>query len=91
MPLVFWGSYLVKLAVVALVLGALYALGRKFRDSTYFARRGRAVRVLESSMLSPHAALHIVRVGTRYFLIGHAAGAVTHLAELTAAEVSEVS
>ncbi|MBV9333316.1 MAG: FliO/MopB family protein, partial [Candidatus Eremiobacteraeota bacterium] len=46
------------------------------------ARRGRRVDVLESAMLSQHAALHVVRVDARYFLIGSAAAGVTRLAEL---------
>ncbi len=87
MPLSFWVSYLVRLAVVALVLIALYFTARRLRQTRLFARSGCSLGLLESMMLSQHAALHVVRVGTRYFLIGTATGAVTALAEIEEAEV----
>jgi flagellar biogenesis protein FliO len=83
MPVAFWGAYAVRLAILALVLGALYLLARRLRDTKLFARRGRRVDVLESAMLSQHAALHLVRVDARYFLIGSAAAGVTRIAELS--------
>jgi|SRR5579862_3357679 len=83
MPLAFWGAYAVRLAIVALILGALYFLARRLRDTKIFARHGRRVDVLESAMLSQQAALHLVRVDARYFLIGSAAAAVTRIAELS--------
>lgn len=82
MPLAFWGAYALRLAIVALILGALYIVARRLRDTKLFARRGRRVDVLESAMLSQQAALHLVRVDARYFLIGSAAAGVTRIAEL---------
>ncbi len=81
MPLAFWGGYVVRLAVAALVIGALYIVARRLRDTRVFGRRSRRVEVLESAMLSQHAALHLVRVDARYFLIGSAAAGVTRIAE----------
>ncbi|HEY1867211.1 MAG TPA: flagellar biosynthetic protein FliO [Candidatus Cybelea sp.] len=82
MPLAFWGTYAVRLAILALVLCAMYAVARCLRDTKLFARHGRRVDVLESAMLSQQAALHLVRVDARYFLIGSAAAGVTPIAEL---------
>lgn len=81
MPLPFWGAYAVRLAVAALVFCALYVIARRLRKAR-FARHGRRVDVLESAMLSQHAALHLVRVDARYFLIGSAAAGVTRIAEI---------
>lgn len=82
MPPSFWGAYAVRLAIVALVLFAFYAVARCFRNAHPFGRRGRRLDVLESTMLSQHAALHLVRVDARYFLIGSAAAGVSRIAEL---------
>ncbi|MFZ0031751.1 MAG: flagellar biosynthetic protein FliO [Candidatus Cybelea sp.] len=82
MPSSFWPLYVEKLAIVALVLSALYWAARRLRQTRLFAPSGRSVNVLESTMLSQHAALHVVSVGSRRFLIGSAAGGVTRLAEL---------
>jgi flagellar biogenesis protein FliO len=82
MPSTFWPLYIEKLAIVALVLAALYLAARRLRQTRLFAPSGRVLNVLESTMLSQHAALHVVSVGSRCFLIGSAAGGVTRLAEL---------
>lgn len=82
MPPAFWGAYAVRLAIAALVLCALYVVARHLRDRHAFGRRGRRVDVVESTMLSQHAALHLVRVDARYFLIGSAAAGVTRIAEV---------
>jgi flagellar biogenesis protein FliO len=82
MPIAFWGAYAERLAILALVLCAFYFVVRRLRDTKLFARHGRRVDVLESTMLSQHAALHLVRVDARYFLIGSAAAGVTNITEL---------
>jgi flagellar biosynthetic protein FliO len=82
-PAGFWAAYAERLATVAVVLATLYAAARALRRLRFFARTDRWLNVVESTMLSQHAALHVVRVGTRYFLIGSASGSVTRLAELT--------
>jgi flagellar biogenesis protein FliO len=79
----FWANYFERLAVVALVLVSLYFLARKLRAMRLFTRAGRRLNVVESAMLSPHAALHIVRVGCRYFLVGTGSGGVTRIAEIS--------
>lgn len=77
---VFWTAYFERLLVVAVVLIVLAFVARKLRESRFFARRGRRLNVIESIALSPNAALHIVRAGTRCFLIG--SGGVRRLAEI---------
>jgi flagellar biogenesis protein FliO len=78
----FWTAYVARLAILALVLVVLYVVARKLQSAKLFIRSGRRLQLLESAMLSQHAALHLVRAGKRYFLIGSAAGGVTRLAEL---------
>jgi flagellar biosynthetic protein FliO len=83
MPWAFWGAYLEKLVVLALILAGLYLVARKLRDARGLGGRQNHLRVLESTMLCQHAALHIVRIGERFFLIGSSAGGVRALAELS--------
>jgi len=87
MPLSFWAGYFEKLAIVALSLTALYLLARKLRHAQFHSRDGRSVSLLETTMLSQHAALHVVRAGSRHFLIGSSAGGVSRIAELSSAQV----
>lgn len=87
MPPSFWMAYAVRLAVVAVMLAALYVIARKVRETKLFARGGRCLELLESVMVSQHAAIHVVRAGARYFLIGTSAERVTRLAELTESEL----
>lgn len=83
----FWVGYLLKLAIVALALGALYVIGRGLRQARLFAPSNRCLRVIESVMLTPHAAVCVLRVGMRYFMLGAGSAGVAMLAELTAADI----
>ncbi len=83
----FWAAYLEKLAIVALALVALYVAALRLGQTRLFARSGRCVRVLESMPLSQQTSLYVVRVGSRYFLIGSATGGIWALAELAEAEL----
>lgn len=88
MPWSFWEAYAVKLLILGAVLGALYALARKLKGARLFSRRTeRYVTVVESTMLSPHAAVHLLRVGTRYLLIGGGNAGLFKLAEFSAGEL----
>jgi flagellar biogenesis protein FliO len=91
MPWSFWAGYLEKFAVLGLALAALYFIAYGLRQTRLFARSGRCLTLLESIALSQHAALHVVRVGSRYFLIGSAAGGVRSIAELAEGEVGVVA
>jgi flagellar biogenesis protein FliO len=81
-------AYAVRLGVVAVMLAALYVIARKLRGMKLFARAGRCLELLESVMISQHVALHVVRVGARYFLIGTSTERVSRLAELAESELT---
>ena len=83
-----WPQYFSALLVVALMLGGLYAVVRGLaRGRMIASSERRLVTVLESTPLSQHSSLHVVKVGTRYYLIGGGNGTVGTLSELDPAEV----
>lgn len=84
----FWLQYLLALVVVALMLGGLYAVVRGLARGRILASADRRlVSVLESTVLSQHAAVHVVKAGTKYLLLGASNGGVTTLGELPAEDV----
>lgn len=75
-------------ALVGLLLFALVYLGRLFQRGRMVTPRGRRlVTTIESTALAQNVAVHIVRVGDKYFLVGGGTGGVALLAELPAAEI----
>lgn len=87
MPLSFWGAYLVKLGILGALLFGLYAIAHRLRVA--FVRSGRRyVEVVETTMLSQHAAVHLLRVGASYLLVGGGAAGLSKLAEFSASELS---
>ena len=84
----FWFNYFLALTIVALMLGGLYIIVRGLARGRVFASANRRmVTVLESTMLSQHVSVHVVKVGGRYLLIGGSNGSVSTLAELPPDEV----
>lgn len=84
----FWLSYALALLVVALLLGGLYLVVRGLaRGRILTSASRRLVTVLESTPLSQHAALHVIKAGSRYYLIGGGQGHVSSIVELPAEEV----
>lgn len=84
----FWFQYTIALLVVALMLGGLYALVRGLaRGRVLASANRRLVTVIESTALAQHAAVHVVKVGKQYFLLGASNGQVNTLGELTPEEV----
>jgi flagellar biogenesis protein FliO len=84
----FWVRYALDMVVVALILGGLYAVARGLsRGRVLLSAQRRLVTVLESTMLSQHSSVHVVKVGGRYFLIGAANGHVASLGELPSDEI----
>lgn len=82
-PWSFWTNYLLTLATVTLVLTGLFVLARRLAQRRAFeCADRRIVTVLESTMLSQHASLHVVRVGARYLLIGAANAAISTLGHI---------
>lgn len=83
----FWAAYGLRLAAAALVLAAVYATARALRGLRLRGSAKGCVAVVETTMLSPQATLHLLRVGERYLLVGSASGGISLLAELEPAEV----
>jgi flagellar biogenesis protein FliO len=70
------------------MLGGLYAVVRGLARGRLIASSDRRlVTVLETTPLAQHSALHVIKVGSRYYLIGGSNGTVGTLTELDAAEV----
>jgi flagellar biogenesis protein FliO len=84
----FWAAYAVKLAIAGAVLLVLYAVAKRLRGGVYARRPDRYIEVLESRMLAPQAAVHLLRVGTRYVLVGAGGTGLVALAELNAGELN---
>jgi flagellar biogenesis protein FliO len=84
----FWINYFLALTIVALMLAGLYIIVRGLARGRVFASADRRmVTVLESTMLSQHASVHVVKVGNRYMLVGGSNGHVSMLAELPSDDV----
>jgi len=83
----FWAAYGLRLAVAALVLAVLYVVARSLRNLRLHGAANRCVVVVETTMLSPQAALHLLRVGERYLLVGSASTGIAVLAELEPSDV----
>ena len=80
----FWTAYAVKLGVLALVLGALYAIARRLRHAGLFRRDARrCIDVVETAMLTPQVSLHLVRVGKRHVLVGATSSSARSLVRWT--------
>jgi hypothetical protein len=88
MPLSFWGAYLVKLVVLGALLTAFYVAALWLKGG--FRRGRRHVDLIESTMLSPHAGVHLLRVGSSYLLIGGGTAGLAKLAEFKADELRHV-
>ena len=72
--------YAGALALTAVLLGAVfYAAHANVRMRMLSTGRGRAIRVIESTMLSPGTMLHIVRMDERAYLVGGGNGRLTLL------------
>jgi flagellar biogenesis protein FliO len=75
-------------ALVGLLLFGIVYLGRIFQRGRMVAGRGsRLVTTIESTALAQNVAVHVVRVGEKYFLVGGGSAGVALLAELPAAEI----
>ena len=84
----FWLNYFLALAIVGLLLGGLYMIVRGLSRGRVIASAGRRmVTVLESTALAQHSAVHVVKVGKRYLLVGGSNTTVATLAELDPEEV----
>jgi flagellar biogenesis protein FliO len=75
----FWLRYGLALLVLMAMLGGFAALGRTLRR-VRLNRNARRIEIVESAMLAPQAALHIVRVDRRELLVG--TGEIAKIAQL---------
>ncbi len=92
MPWSFWASYLLKLGIVGVLLAVLYAAARAFRRMSCFAHPAdRRIRVMDTAVLSQHAAIYLLSVGARYFLVGTAGAGIATLAEFAPAELGNLT
>lgn len=84
----FAGQYILALLVVALMLFGLYTVVRALgRGRLVASTDRRLVTVVESTFLAQNTALHVVKVGERFYLIGGGSGHVNTLAEVPAEQV----
>ena len=84
----FWLNYFGALLVVAFLLGGLYLVVRGLaRGRVLVSANRRLLTVLESTMLSQHSAVHVVKAGGRYYMIGSSNGHVSTLGEMPVEEV----
>lgn len=84
----FWFNYFLALIVVALMLAGLWVIVRGLARGRILASADRRlVSVLESTVVSQHASLHVVKVGARYLLIGGGSAQLNLLSELQPDEV----
>ena len=86
----FWFNYFLALVVVGLMMLGLIIVTRNMARGRVLSAGAnrRLVTLLESTLLSQHVSVHVVRVGNRYLLIGGSNnGATTTLAEISAEDV----
>jgi flagellar biogenesis protein FliO len=88
MELTLWLRAISALALVALLLYGLFWVVRLLSQGRMLALgQSRLVSVIESSFLSQHNSVHVVRIGRRYFLVGAGSGTVALISELPAEDV----
>jgi flagellar biogenesis protein FliO len=84
----FIAQYVLALLVVALMLFGLYTVVRALgRGRLVASSDRRLVTVVESTFIAQNTALHVVKAGERYYLIGGGSGHVNTLAEVPAEQV----
>ena len=74
---------LASLLVVVAVAVVSLLIARRFMPMSGGRRRGKALWVLETSVIGPKKALHVVRVGARTYLVGSGVEDVRLLADVT--------
>jgi flagellar biogenesis protein FliO len=78
-------QYAWALSVVGLLLlGLTYAVRTLNRGRLVTGSDRRLVSVVESAAVSQHSAVHVIKVGDRYYLVGGGSAGVTHIADVPA-------
>src|SRR5580658_6716361 len=76
------------LALVAMLLVGMMYVARALQRGRLVTSMGRRlVSTIESTALAQNVAVHVVRVGDKYFLVGGGTAGVSLLAELPANEI----
>ena len=76
------------LALVALLLYGLYWVVRFLAQGRMLTLgRARLVSVVESTFLAQNTSVHVVKIGSRFYLVGASSGHVSLIAELSADDV----
>ena len=88
-----WGAVLWMLVCVVAVIGLAYwftrfVVGRGLIPGAGRQQGGKQMEVLSQQTLGKDQRIAVVRVGTRYFLVGIAANSVSMLAELTEEDIT---
>jgi len=83
-----FGHAFQALAIIGLLLGVSWWLAQWFKRKR-LTRIGsnRLVTVLESTMLSPQVALHVVKIASRCWLVGSSTTMVSAITELPTNEI----
>ena len=88
MELTVWLRAVSALAFVGLLLMALYwALRMLSQGRLLTIGRSKLVSVIESTVLGQHVSVHVVKMGSRYLLLGASSGHVSLIAEMPPEEV----
>lgn len=87
-----WGAVLWMLVCVVAVIGLAYwftrfVVGRGLIPGTGRQQGGKQMEILSQQTLGKDQRIAVVRVGTRYFLVGIAANSISTLAELTEEDI----
>jgi len=70
-------------ALIALMLvGLTYAVRMVNRGRIVASGGKRLMTIVESIPVSQHSAVHVVKVGDRYYLVGGGSAGVTHIADV---------
>ena len=82
--------YVAAITALAVVFALIYAAGGLLKRSGVLpAKTERLVSVIETTPLQNSAALHVVRVADRYYLVGANPGGLGTLAEIPAERVDQ--
>ena len=83
-----WLRAISALALVALLLYGLFWIVRLLSQGRLLTLgQSRLVSVVESTVLSQHASVHVVRIAGKYYLVGASNGHVALISELAAEEI----
>ena len=83
-------QFVYALVVIAIVLFALTWIVRFLsRGRLLAATATKLVSVVESTFLTQHSTLHVVKVGDRFFVVGGGQAGITLISELPPEQVNE--